>query len=559
MPTAAHQHFGPFFYRGELVTAPLLYHYLPGTTQEKQAWIDYNRGTTAANPIPGDANGVVAGYFSGLYKIRITTQDGAVLGSWDNVNFIDLDALDSSGDNVINVQEVGGDTPADGITDWTNIIQEAVSLMIAGSALYFPRGQYKVTQAFNLPAQQGMRIYGDGRSSLIRNDTSNNGIFSIAAGSHGLKIDHLKLKSVGTLSVLGRGLVYFNPDAVPVAIQNAHIHDVTFAASSTSGISGNYITDSQFTWNVFDNEGLAYGEHGLYFGTSGGSSARNDISHNILRNLAGGNSGGITIAGQQEDHTVVGNRIFGWKYGILINDTADGSLHDTLFSSLRIKGQSHDGIIFFQSDTVEPPTALEFSDILITETGRNGIRSDWVEKSTFNNVQILRCDESGARMNTMTYCHWDNCVLVDNDFNSDGAGGDDSAGLRLNTDCAHNRFNGLETRCTDVLVGQSYGVSIGGSGNTDNNFANHISGPNRVGDFDVSSAATGTWTWADGDRCFKVGNPGTTFTQIYTGSGSPESVVTAPVGALYLRSDGSTSTTLYVKTSGSGSSGWTAK
>jgi len=43
------------------------------------------------------------------------------------------------------------------------------------------------------------------------------------------------------------------------------------------------------------------------------------------------------------------------------------------------------------------------------------------------------------------------------------------------------------------------------------------------------------------------------------GTGSPEGVVPAPVGALYTRSDGGASTTLYVKTSGTGSSGWTAK
>ena len=44
-----------------------------------------------------------------------------------------------------------------------------------------------------------------------------------------------------------------------------------------------------------------------------------------------------------------------------------------------------------------------------------------------------------------------------------------------------------------------------------------------------------------------------------TGAGSPEGVVTAVVGSLYSRTDGSTSTTLYVKTSGSGNTGWTAK
>lgn len=47
--------------------------------------------------------------------------------------------------------------------------------------------------------------------------------------------------------------------------------------------------------------------------------------------------------------------------------------------------------------------------------------------------------------------------------------------------------------------------------------------------------------------------------QFRSGSGSPESSVTAPVGSLYLRTDGGSGTTLYVKESGSGTTGWTAK
>ena len=50
------------------------------------------------------------------------------------------------------------------------------------------------------------------------------------------------------------------------------------------------------------------------------------------------------------------------------------------------------------------------------------------------------------------------------------------------------------------------------------------------------------------------GDPG-----ILTGTGSPESVVTAAVGALYVRTDGGTATTLYVKESGAGNTGWAAK
>lgn len=47
--------------------------------------------------------------------------------------------------------------------------------------------------------------------------------------------------------------------------------------------------------------------------------------------------------------------------------------------------------------------------------------------------------------------------------------------------------------------------------------------------------------------------------KVLAGTGSPAGVVSAPVGSLFLRSDGGTSTSLYVKESGSGSSGWVAK
>lgn len=53
--------------------------------------------------------------------------------------------------------------------------------------------------------------------------------------------------------------------------------------------------------------------------------------------------------------------------------------------------------------------------------------------------------------------------------------------------------------------------------------------------------------------------PGTGDSIWTSGSGSPEGVITAPVGSLFTRTDGGASTTLYVKTSGGGNTGWTAK
>lgn len=45
----------------------------------------------------------------------------------------------------------------------------------------------------------------------------------------------------------------------------------------------------------------------------------------------------------------------------------------------------------------------------------------------------------------------------------------------------------------------------------------------------------------------------------FVGAGSPEGVYTAPIGSLYLRTDGGASTSLYVKESGTGNTGWVAK
>ena len=44
-----------------------------------------------------------------------------------------------------------------------------------------------------------------------------------------------------------------------------------------------------------------------------------------------------------------------------------------------------------------------------------------------------------------------------------------------------------------------------------------------------------------------------------SGSGSPEGAITANIGAMYTRTDGGTGTTLYVKESGTGNTGWVAK
>jgi hypothetical protein len=105
--------------------------------------------------------------------------------------------------------------------------------------------------------------------------------------------------------------------------------------------------------------------------------------------------------------------------------------------------------------------------------------------------------------------------------------------------CSAIQFNS----CTNTLAGTAKV-----SGTYDLSAVNAGFGPAGV----FNSVSTVTCVATNGFTTFG----GATWT---ANNGSPEGVITAPVGSLYSRLDGGVSTTLYVKTSGTGNTGWTAK
>jgi hypothetical protein len=84
--TAIFRQFGPFFTAGALVGSPRLYHYIAGTSTLKDAWTDRAKTTTAAQPLVGDANGILSAYFDGLYKLVVKDSADVLLYTWDNVD-----------------------------------------------------------------------------------------------------------------------------------------------------------------------------------------------------------------------------------------------------------------------------------------------------------------------------------------------------------------------------------------------------------------------------------------------------------------------------------------
>lgn len=80
---------GPLFHNGALVSAPRVYHYAAGTTVDQLCWLDRDQTITAPQPLVGDANGIVWAYFSGNYKLVVTTASGLVLATWDHVLLVE--------------------------------------------------------------------------------------------------------------------------------------------------------------------------------------------------------------------------------------------------------------------------------------------------------------------------------------------------------------------------------------------------------------------------------------------------------------------------------------
>jgi hypothetical protein len=81
----------------------------------------------------------------------------------------------------------------------------------------------------------------------------------------------------------------------------------------------------------------------------------------------------------------------------------------------------------------------------------------------------------------------------------------------------------------------------------------------RAEDDNLQSLGTATKRWSNAFVTNLRPGPGASGVIWTTGAGTPEGAVVAPVGSLFTRTDGGASTTLYVKQSGAGNTGWVAK
>jgi hypothetical protein len=113
------------------------------------------------------------------------------------------------------------------------------------------------------------------------------------------------------------------------------------------------------------------------------------------------------------------------------------------------------------------------------------------------------------------------------------------------------------TMTDNIIFPSSKGIKAIDSSSSAVNFVN-LDGANKfqvgknLSNFNITAFTDPT---INNNTVWHAGNAG----PFYKGAGSPEGVVTSVVGGIYQRTDGGASTTLYVKQSGTGNTGWIAK
>jgi hypothetical protein len=428
---------------------------------------------------------------------------------------------------VANVLDYGADPT--GVADSTVAIQAAIT---TGNSVFIPAGSYKTTAALTPVSNQ--TIFGAGQNLTF--------IKASVAGQNGF-------------TVLNKSFV----DLRDMTVQNT--------ASTPTG-DGIYI---QGGGNCFVTQVVVISFFRGFNLKSTGSLQINrcystsNISHGFLLNTDGTTP---TVGVWIRDCYSTANT----GNGIAVVGLVTGIYLDTLELSIN----TANGIEFIVDGSGAP------SDFLCTKVvcDTNG-QSGFIINSGVNQCYFNNCWSSNRGSNYNFYSAGTEIQIVGGFFYNCNGNGINLLGAYNSVIGASVHNAGINTANTfdGIYANASYpiitGCTIysGNSGATDKTryainlgssvINGAITGNNVVGVFGSPKINVGT---TDSATLQNIANNVGYSSPVYSGTtpwisgaGSPEGVVTAIVGALYSRTDGSTSTTLYVKTSGTGNTGWTAK
>lgn len=422
--------------------------------------------------------------------------------------------------NVINIKVAPYSAIGNGVADDTAAITAALA---AGKTIFFPAGVYRVTSSITLASQR--QLIGEGCSSesgirgatcFLRDFTGSTATIRVSAEDVtliGIDIDN-DLKGTGAcLQIQGSRCKMENISTRKSGGIGLHIG---IADAGASSINANlWRIDSLHTCNNVS--------HGLYI-----SHTNTDTSGTFPVGEPNVNAGtGVHIDTRVNggDGVHIANAIDNAFFNVVAQSNTGYGIRFVQYA----RGQKFFGVY----------TELNTAGDMLLDSGADNnmimgnravtLSSGYVDNGAGNYLLQYRSDLENTG--------WTSGKLV-NILNAAAAG---LAKLNFYADTGIGNVAYFEARQTGA-TGGSLRIATKRDGNT----------PVARLEFDEIGNV-----WSTSNSTIKLGSA--TGPGLYTGTGTPEGVVTAVVGSLYTNISGGVSTTLYVKTSGVGNTGWTAK
>lgn len=466
----------------------------------------------------------------------------------------------------VNVLDFGADST--GATDSTAAIQAAIAAALsAGSQsteVYFPAGTYLYSSMIDVSNSRQLSLRGQ--------TVSFGGGIKTKLVYTGTASPAIKMYDVYSFELDRIGLVYNNAsftgnliesdwDASNLDSQFVYFHDCYFgsltgANSATNLIAWNKVVLSRIERCQFNNavNGINLGFNGDYCNTC-------LIAYNTFDTLSGR---AIVVTGSLDNIEINGNNFQQASTGLA---NAYTQAFGTIVTSLKITNNSLQDIftngataftgIISQGCEITGnylwiPDVAVTTNIIFDIAGGEGyhfsgnfLRGNTFVKFSQPNIKNVYIGGNYIDVSTMVV-NPDNAAITFQNSNGNYLVGTVSEtglsnGSTVNTGIALYQSGKLESQINadaNAYFSKASGYSSG-------NYVNFFVNNSLLGSITTTGSSTRFFT--------------TAAVFFGSGAGSPEGAVTAPVGSIYTRTDGGVGTTLYVKETGTGNTGWAAK
>jgi hypothetical protein len=486
-------------------------------------------------------------------------------------------------DILINPKTAGYGAKGDGIKDDFDALQSAAT-DASGGVLWIPEGDYFISSPLNLPADTTVFAYG----ARIFNTTSHQYLINLESG---IKIYGLELEGAGnaTADSLGRGMNIVGADSAnyksDITLTDCYIHNMGFY-----GVYLNYVENVVIESTKIQNVGYAgvmgisvtnvkvdkchvkgispgsTNAYGVAFTRTGGSDlVANPRSKDciVTNSLIEDNAlweGLNTHAG--ENISFVNNTIRNCKVGISIVASHLSGTDDYGSQKCTAIGNKIYGI------------AQGHGIVVAGASGGVGATIEYAKNCVIQGNTLVECGEQGNSVaGAIHILDTEACIISGNTLKDCYSIGinlyHDNQGFSVSGNAVVDVQDSSVTTASGITIRSSYNVGTI-SGNTllrVNDTLNtyvaergiYVSNTTGV-DITVGPNHNNYVIEMNGvqGQVAKFNSLGNNV-GLFTGIGSPETVITAAVGSLYINKNGGAGTTLYIKETGSGNTGWVGK